>query len=97
MFRIGDQQFSDYQEADEWAHNNIGGCYSIEPLTFCHTCADHTDDGDRCEVCGGYKGADGEFHGGNKLLAKTGTPYWKMKDSHKLYELSRWVFGFKLA
>lgn len=35
MYRIGRQQFDTREEAEDWAHGNIGGVYSVVPLTFC--------------------------------------------------------------
>lgn len=96
MYRIGDVQFETHGEAEDWAHGNVGGVYSIVSLTFCHTCGDWEDDGERCHVCGGYKSDDGEYHCGNKALARIGTPYWKMSSVHPLYHLRCWVFGFPI-
>lgn len=96
MYRIGNVQFETRDEAESWAHGNVGGVYSIDPLTFCHTCGDWENDGDRCDVCGARMGDDGEFHNGVKALARVGTPYWKMQGSHPLYDLRCWVFGFPI-
>lgn len=95
MYRIDRVQFETRDEAEQWAHGNIGGVYSIVPLTFCHTCGDWQDDGDRCDVCGAYKADDGEFYRGCKALAQVGMRYWQMPTSHPYFDTLRaWVFGF---
>jgi hypothetical protein len=95
MYRIGDVQFSTYEEADDWAHGNVGGTYRIEPLAFCRTCGDWQDEGDRCDVCGAAKVGD-EFDHGNKTLARLGIRYWKMQPTHPMWPLRCWVFGFPI-
>lgn len=101
MYRIGDVQFSTRDEAEDWAHGNVGGTYSIEPLNFCCTCMDwsaaiHPND-PRCEVCGARLNEAGEFEHGNKALARLGIPYWKMQGTHPMWDLRCWVFGIGLA
>jgi hypothetical protein len=98
MYRIGRQQFSTRDEAEDWAHGNIGGTYSIVPLAFCHTCGDWEDDdwsdNPRCSVCGATKADDGEFYHGNKALARLGIRYYEMQGTHPMWDLRCWVFGF---
>jgi len=96
MYRIGRQQFTTRDEAEDWADGNVGGTYSIVPLTFCHTCGDWEDDGDRCDVCGARKAGDGEFYGGCRALGRVGIPYYKMQATHPLYDLRGWVFGIAI-
>lgn len=82
MYRIDRVQFEDREEAEGWAHGNVGGCYSITPLAFCHTCGDWQD--------------DGEFYHGNKILALAGWRYYQMPTTHQLWDLRCWVFGFPI-
>lgn len=97
MYRIDNVQFSTRDEAEDWAHGNIGGVYSIIPLVWCNTCADWQDDDDaRCDVCGAYKADDGEFYHGNKTLARLNIRYWKMQPTHPMWDLRCWVFGFPI-
>lgn len=39
MYRIGNQQFPSYEDAQKWAdQGNVGGCYEIVPLSWCENC-----------------------------------------------------------
>lgn len=44
MYRIGDVHFETHEEAEEWAHGNIGGTYSIIPIVFCPDHLDYFDE-----------------------------------------------------
>lgn len=44
MYRIGDVHFETHEEAEAWAHGNIGGTYSIVPIVFCPDHLDYFDE-----------------------------------------------------
>ncbi len=44
MYRIGNQQFPTYEDAQAWVdQGNVGGCYEIVPLSWCESCREWRD------------------------------------------------------